>query len=69
MAPPHLEIEIEAWLAAFRATTLAALPPAAFSDYREAVAKSYEQPPKTLMQARPPAAPTVPNAPARPPRP
>ena len=52
MAPPDLEREIELWLAGFRQTSLGEMPAAAFAEFAESVAKSYEQPAKTLMQAR-----------------
>ncbi|KAL1521923.1 hypothetical protein AB1Y20_021571 [Prymnesium parvum] len=50
MSPPGLEKEIEAWLSKFREESLQALSPEVFDEFKEAVAKKYDQPHKTLAQ-------------------
>ena len=49
-APAALERHVEEWLVAFRAGALAELTEAQLDEYKEAVARNLEEPPKTLHQ-------------------
>lgn len=50
MAPADLDAEIEGWLAGFRAGVLAELTQPSLDEYKEAIAASLDEPPKTLSQ-------------------
>ena len=50
MVPADLDAEIEGWLAGFRAGVLAELTQPSLDEYKEAIAASLDEPPKTLSQ-------------------
>ena len=43
-------LQVEAWLTAFRAESIASLDEAAFEEYKAAVARNLDEPPRTLHQ-------------------